>query len=46
MISKCGVHHTTMLYSTFEHPTWKDFFQALRDCFQLPSLASIGGEPM
>jgi hypothetical protein len=35
-----------MLYSAFEHPAWKDFFQALRGCFQLPSLAAIGGETM
>jgi hypothetical protein len=35
-----------MLYFAFEHPTWKDFFQALRSSFQLPSSATIGGKLM
>ncbi|CAK9270788.1 unnamed protein product [Sphagnum jensenii] len=33
-----------MPYSAFEHPAWKDFFQVLRGCFQLPSSTTIGGE--
>jgi hypothetical protein len=41
-----GVHRTAMPYYAFEHPTWKFFFQALRGCFQLPSLAAISGELM
>jgi hypothetical protein len=41
-----GVHRTTMFYFAFEHSTWKDFFQALRGSFQLPSSAVIGGKLM
>jgi hypothetical protein len=41
-----GVHRMTMLYYAFEHPAWKDFFQALRSYFQLPSSTAIGGELM
>jgi hypothetical protein len=33
-----GVHRMTMPYSTFEHPTWKDFFQALRGFHLQPRL--------
>jgi hypothetical protein len=35
-----------MPYSTFEHLTWKDFFQVLCSYFQLPSSATISGELM
>ncbi|CAK9207872.1 unnamed protein product [Sphagnum troendelagicum] len=42
----CNVHRTAMLYSAFEHPTWKDFFQALCGYFQLPSSTAIGGDLM
>jgi len=41
-----GVHCMAMPYFAFEHPAWKDFFQALRGCFHLPSSAAIGGELM
>jgi hypothetical protein len=35
-----------MPYSAFEHLAWKNFFQALRSCFQLPFLTIISGELM
>jgi hypothetical protein len=35
-----------MPYSAFEHSAWKDFFQTLHGCFQLPFLAAIDGELM
>ncbi len=41
-----GVHCMAMPYSAFEHPAWKDFFQALRNYFQLPFSAMIDGELM